>query len=296
MLTETFQLSLFPKSQTGQVVNVASVPQPSPFRYPGGKTWLVPIARKWLSEQPKQPKELIEPFAGGAIIGLTAAFEGLAQHITLVELDEDVASVWQTILEGDYQLLAQQIVNFAATEEALQEILAQPPSSCHERAFQTILRNRTQRGGILAYGAGKIRHGENGRGLFSRWYPQTLSRRIIEIGQIRERICFIQGDGMSILQQYANQKETVFFLDPPYTADGKRAGSRLYRHSRLDHNKLFELAEGLAGDFLMTYDDNTMVQQLAKQHGLMHRSIPMKNTHHSLMQELLIGRDLSWLG
>ncbi len=101
---------------------------------------------------------------------------------------------------------------------------------------------------------------------------------------------------MSILQQYANQKETVFFLDPPYTADGKRAGSRLYRHSRLDHNKLFELAEGLAGDFLMTYDDNTMVQQLAKQHGLMHRSIPMKNTHHSLMQELLIGRDLSWLG
>lgn len=187
-------------------------------------------------------------------------------------------------------------MNFAATEEALQEILAQPPSSCHERAFQTILRNRTQRGGILAYGAGKIRHGENGRGLFSRWYPQTLSRRIIEIGQIRERICFIQGDGMSILQQYANQKETVFFLDPPYTADGKRAGSRLYRHSRLDHNKLFELAEGLAGDFLMTYDDNTMVQQLAKQHGLMHRSIPMKNTHHSLMQELLIGRDLSWLG
>ncbi len=91
MLTETFQLSLFPKSQTGQVVNVASVPQRSPFRYPGGKTWLVPIARKWLSEQPKQPKELIEPFAGGAIIGLTAAFEGLAQHITLVELDEDVA-------------------------------------------------------------------------------------------------------------------------------------------------------------------------------------------------------------
>lgn len=295
MLTETFQLSLFQKPQTGQVVNVASVPQRSPFRYPGGKTWLVPVIRQWLLKQPKPPEELVEPFAGGAIIGLTAAFEGLARYVTLVELDEDVAAVWQTILEGDYQSLAQQIVSFTATEEALLKALACPPTSCHERAFQTILRNRTQRGGILASGAGKIRHGENGRGLFSRWYPQTLSRRIIEIGQIRGRIRFIHGDGMSILQQYAHQKEAVFFLDPPYTADGKRAGSRLYRHSCLDHNKLFHLAEGLAGDFLMTYDDSAGVQQLAQQHGLMHCSIPMKNTHHSLMQELLIGRDLSWL-
>ena len=38
------QLSLFPEMERegiGRVVNVASVPQRSPFRYPGGKTWLV---------------------------------------------------------------------------------------------------------------------------------------------------------------------------------------------------------------------------------------------------------------
>jgi DNA adenine methylase len=29
-----------------KIVNVASVPQRSPFRYPGGKTWLVPIVRQ----------------------------------------------------------------------------------------------------------------------------------------------------------------------------------------------------------------------------------------------------------
>ena len=32
-------------------VNVASVPQRSPFRYPGGKTWLVPYVRSWLAYQ-----------------------------------------------------------------------------------------------------------------------------------------------------------------------------------------------------------------------------------------------------
>lgn len=31
------------------VVNVATVPQRSPLRYPGGKTWLVPHVRAWLS-------------------------------------------------------------------------------------------------------------------------------------------------------------------------------------------------------------------------------------------------------
>ncbi len=53
------------------VVNVASVPQRSPFRYPGGKTWLIPTVRKWLQQNTKAGL-LIEPFAGGGIVSLTA--------------------------------------------------------------------------------------------------------------------------------------------------------------------------------------------------------------------------------
>ena len=37
----------FPTSRV-PVVNVASVPQRSPLRYPGGKTWLIPHIREWL--------------------------------------------------------------------------------------------------------------------------------------------------------------------------------------------------------------------------------------------------------
>src|SRR5690606_40499726 len=61
-------------------VNVAQVRQISPFRYPGGKTWLVPVAREWL-QMIGRPKVLLEPFAGGAHTGLTAAAARLAEHV-----------------------------------------------------------------------------------------------------------------------------------------------------------------------------------------------------------------------
>jgi len=86
------QLSFLPTS-TQKIVNVASVKHRSPFRYPGGKTWLVPRVRRWLLSFATPPTEFFEPFAGGAIVGLTVAAEALADHVTLVELDEEIAAV-----------------------------------------------------------------------------------------------------------------------------------------------------------------------------------------------------------
>lgn len=284
-------------SDTTRIVNVASVPQRSPFRYPGGKTWLVPRIRQWLTSLPYQPAEFIEPFAGGAIIGLTVAAEGLADHVTLVELDEAVAAVWQTILHdnGGGEWLAEQIVRFVLTPESAQAILQQPPRSTRERAFQTIVKNRVNRGGILAPGAGMIKVGENGKGLLSRWYPETLQRRILDIVKIRERITFLHGDGLDVLRKNANRTDTVFFIDPPYTASGKQAGSRLYSHPNLNHELLFATADSLAGDFLMTYDDAEEVRGLAHSHRFDMQTVAMKNTHHAKMSELLIGRSLIWM-
>src|SRR5579864_3945155 len=88
------------------IVNVASVPKLSPFRYPGGKTWFIPYIRQWLSPQIRQkyniipisPEHFIEPFLGGGSISLTVASEGLVKQTTIVEIDADVAAVWHTIL------------------------------------------------------------------------------------------------------------------------------------------------------------------------------------------------------
>ena len=92
-------LPAFDMLPSEQIVNVATVRQRSPFRYPGGKTWLVPRVRQWLASLPKsRRREFVEPFAGGAIVGLSVAFEELAEHVTLVELDDQVAAVWETVI------------------------------------------------------------------------------------------------------------------------------------------------------------------------------------------------------
>lgn len=289
-----FQLPLFGSPNLERIINVASVPKLSPFRYPGGKTWLVPHVRQWLIGIAPRPAEFVEPFAGGAIVGLTAAAEKLAGHITLVELDELVAAVWKTIVDGDAEWLADRIAAFDLTAESVRAALSQTDVPLREKAFQTILRNRVNRGGILAPGAGRLKEGENGKGISSRWYPQTLKRRILNIAGMRDRISFVEGDGLEVLRLYAHRRDVAFFIDPPYTAAGKKAGTRLYTHYELDHEELFRIVSTIAGDFLMTYENAEGVRHLAQRFGFDVESVAMKNTHHAEMTELLIGPDLDW--
>lgn len=278
-----------------RVVNIASVPQRSPFRYPGGKTWLIPYTRRWLNHLEDKPELLIEPFAGGGIVSLTAAFENLASRILMVELDDQVASVWKVIIDEKTDWLTNRILTFDLTKDAVIQELSRNPESLDEEAFQTILRNRTNHGGIMAPGTGLIQIGENGRGIRSRWYPETISKRIRDIGRVREKIEFLHGDGLETVRNFAESKTAVFFIDPPYTAAGKKAGRRLYVHNVIDHEALFRLASSLGGDFLMTYDNSPELRDMSVQHGFDYETVPMKNTHNTRMTELLIGRDLSWV-
>ena len=290
-LTPELELNELPEKP----INVASVPQRSPFRYPGGKTWLVPKFRRWMKNSGGAVPVLIELFAGGGIISLTAAFENLASEIIMVELDEQVAAVWKVIFEGDAQWLANRILDFELDCDSVKKVLEKKATSLREKAFQTLLKNRTAHGGILAPGAGIIKNGENGKGLHSRWYPATIARRIRAIESVAFKVNFIHGDGFKVMEKFSERSDVVFFIDPPYTAGGKRAGSRLYHHFDINHDRLFALCKRIRGDFLMTYDNADEVQRMAEKYGFETKPVPMKNTHHAKLDELLIGKNLAWM-
>lgn len=239
-----------------------------------------------------RPRVLVDPFLGGGSIPLSVLREGLSEKLVLREIDEEVSSVWQCIFGGHHEALCRKILSFEISREAVIRELRKRTSAIPDRAFRTILKNRTYRGGILARGASLMKAGENGRGVESRWYPETLVRRIRSVAECRRAVDFRCGQGFEAIQAFANDPQAAFFIDPPYTAgNGKRAGKRLYTHSQLDHVELFKLMAGCAGPFLMTYDDDPSVRALAKRFGFYIERVPMKNTHHEEKFELAITRN-----
>lgn len=276
-------------------VNVAAVPQRSPLRYPGGKTWLIPHVRVWLRSM-KRPRLLVEPFAGGGIVSLTAVMENLVDEALMAELDKDVAALWKAALHYGPELAAR-ISSFTLTRESVVELASGRPANVVEHGFRTLVMNRTRRGGILAPGASFTRKGENGAGIASRWYPNTLIRRLRAINEVAPRITFRETDGIKMLAALLGQPhdDVALFVDPPYTGGGgKRAGKRLYAHNDVDHARLFSMLADSDADFLMTYDRSLEIESLIESYNFYAVQVVMKNGHHALLPELVITRYLTF--
>lgn len=110
---------------------------------------------------------------------------------------------------------------------------------------------------------------------------------------MRSKLNFIEGDGISLIESMSGDSDALF-VDPPYTAAGKKAGRRLYSFFELDHDQLFDVCAGSMCNVLMTYSNDEDVQAMASARDLDFESIPMKNTHNAEMTELLIGHSLEW--
>ncbi|MBK9617189.1 MAG: DNA adenine methylase [Uliginosibacterium sp.] len=262
----------------------------SPLRYPGGKSWLALELRTWLSINPSS--ELVELFAGGAFASLLAVVEGYVSKATLVELDPAVCAVWRSIFSPTADDLCALIEKFTFDEKSVRELLSVEPESEVMLAFRTIVMNRARRGGILAPGAGLLKLGERKKGMASRWYPETLCKRIFMLNSYAKKFSVIEGDALEKLSTLNRRKSHVkLFIDPPYIKLQERGIKPLYRFNSINHRKLFELVGKTHHDFLMTYDLNEIAMSFAKQQNLCVEKIQMRTAHAIKKEELLITRN-----
>ena len=271
----------FPVSRV-PVANVKTVPQRSPLRYPGGKTWLVPHIREWLRKT--TPGTLIEPFAGGAIVSLTAVMENLVPRAVMVERDRDVAAFWHAVLQSA-PALAERVRGFEPTIERIRALEDTSPTDVLEHGFRTLVLNRTRMNGGLAAQASFPRR------MASRWYPETLAKRLAAINEHRNRLDFFEGDGTALLPLVLRTagRKTAVFLDPPYTAQGgRRAGQRLYTHARVDHARAFATLAQYEANFLMTCDTAPQIVDLVREHDFTAVNVSVKNGHHDRTHELVV--------
>lgn len=260
----------------------------SPFRYPGGKSRLRATIIDWISKLGFRPTHFVEPFAGGASVGLAIAELDLADHVTLAEIDPDVSAVWEVVLNGQASAFANRIRTFKLTHSSAAEITAGKSNDTLSRAFRCLLRNRISRAGIMAPGSGWLNKGEDGRGIHSRWYPKTLADRIEASNALREKVAFIKGDGLKVLKGFCSDPHAVAFVDPPYTVRGRGAGRRLYAHCDVDADKLFEVIRTFAGAMVITYHRSVIVERLADSIGLERHTVTMQTGHTRSKRELIM--------
>jgi len=216
----------------------------------------------------------------------------LAERAILMELDRDVAAFWRAALLHGPSLVAR-IAEFAPTRERVRDLERASHEGVVDQGFRTLVLNRTHRAGILAPGSSLSRRGENGKGILSRWYPQTLIARLNAIAEHADRIAFHEADSMHLIEPLLQSwgRDAAVFVDPPYTAGGKRAGTRLYTHNHLDHEHLFWIMAQHEGSVLMTYDYSPEVARLVARYGFQAVQVRMKNAHHNRLAELVITRE-----
>lgn len=223
---------------------------------------------------------------------LTAVMEKLVDQAVMIENDRNVAAFWHAAL-NDSEALVKEILTLEPTIELLREWEITYPASEVEHGFRTLVHNRTRRAGILANGAAYMRNGENGKGLLSRWYPETLANRLTDIQRHSSSITFVEGDGTRILPLllYGRGSNAAVFLDPPYTLGKKRAGTRLYTNSEIDCVSLFETLAKSTCHFLVTYDACPEIIRLVNHYDFSAVYVEMQNAHHVRRPELVITRE-----
>lgn len=71
---------------------------PSPLRYPGGKGSVTNFIKLVLIENNLLGAEYVEPYAGGASVGLSLLVEGYVDQIHINDLDPAVFAFWNAVL------------------------------------------------------------------------------------------------------------------------------------------------------------------------------------------------------
>ena len=242
-------------------------------RYPGSKRWFLPRAAKFFCAY--QCQTLIEPFAGSGVVGLSLLHAGIIKRLVLVEKDPEAASILQAMLDNPG--FADRYAAFECTRTNVENLIRTEQS-----AFMYLVRAR------CCY-----------RGRFNRsldpqidahFCREKVVANIRRVREMRDAIVVINGDAFAEMPKYAADRNVGCFADPPYTADRRSKGHQLYRHHRLNHQKLFSLLAGWHGPWLLTEDNSGMVRHLALSYRFHCKRVLMRTAINKKKKELMIWR------
>lgn len=235
----------------------------SPLRYPGGKAALAGLFADLIAELGLGQAKYVEPYAGGAGAGVALLREGLVAELIVNDFDPAVHSFWHSVVNQNVEFVAmlESTPLTIAEWRKQREIYRQADSADPLRlGFAFFYLNRTNRSGVLTGGViGGLQQTGNYK-IDARFNRETLKERLLALGRLADQITVRDDDGRTVILEYADDPNAFLYIDPPYV----RAGSQLYMNSfeARDHADLAAVIAGAGGQWLMTYDESTLIEQL----------------------------------
>lgn len=240
----------------------------SPLRYPGGKSKLVEYILQKM--QLRNNQTFIEPFAGGASVGLALLDAGFINNLVINDLDFGIYALFSTIIDNPDFLISKLILeepgyeDYYAAQELIKSDYHNKCCDIDEAAWSMLIVNRLAYSGISKANPLGGKQG-NKQKLLSRWNPEDLCKRIVRINDMKKRITVLNQDAFELIEEAYWKPNTTMLIDPPYYKQGKR----LYHccFSQDDHihlNVLLDqLYQGMPGaDIILCYDNEDFIENL----------------------------------
>lgn len=245
-------------------------PLRSPLRYPGSKRRLAKYVRQALDLNGLRPKLYVEPFAGGASVGIQMLQYDCADKMILMDRDPWITSFWKTVF-FDTQWLIDKVRSTKVTLENWNRLKRSHPRSTRDQAWTCFYLNRTSFSGILEAKAGPI-GGKDQESVYKidcRFPRSSLIKRIEAVAEFRDKVHAIWNcsweDGLRAikLEQQKHQLPTTdvfYYLDPPFFEKAED----LYRYcfEDDDHVRLRDRLLKLRAKWLLSYDSADQVEAL----------------------------------
>jgi DNA adenine methylase len=242
---------------------------PSPLRYPGAKRKLAPQVAQLLAINDLRPDLFVEPFAGGASVGLSLLWRDAVGAIGLVDCDPLVSSFW-TVVFSDSEWLIEQVREVEISVAKWREMRAWHPNNDRGRALKCLYLNRTSFSGILHRRAGPIGGQEQNTAykIDCRFNRDNLADRLAEVAGLSDRVRFIHNTDWQLALQWVEAycgrgdlpSNIALYFDPPFFDKA----DRLYSHyfSEADHERLRDALIELDDVWILSYDRLDRVAEL----------------------------------
>ena len=237
----------------------------SPLRYPGGKRKLARFIAA-VCRIHGIDGHYVEPYVGGAAVGLELLFTKQVREITINDLDRSIYAFWISATRYPNEL-CQKIrdteVNIKNWKKAKEIQTNKMRANIIDLGFSTFFLNRTNYSGIINGGilGGKNQDGPNK--IDCRFNKNVLIERIMQISEHSTQIHVYKKDAMKLVEYLSDRyvgNNMLYYFDPPYYSKGAYLYMNHYHKS--DHQKISNAIKKISrAKWIVSYDNVSEITQ-----------------------------------